>query len=103
MAPCGSPTDMLIMPRWAGGSIGASRAFSRANGKSVRDSVRRGLNIHDHPWGISRTMRSAGLEGSCRSSIYLILNDKLAFNNKAIGRFLQESQRVRASLPGADA
>src|SRR5689334_9912807 len=45
IAPCGSPTDMLIIDRCAGGAIGAMRAFSRANGKSVSVSVRRGLNI----------------------------------------------------------
>src|SRR5215813_6878130 len=99
MAPCGSPTDMLIRPRWAGGVIGANRAFSRANGKSVSWSVRRGLNIddhhplgthkHTHEEGTGRTTLNAGWRGSCRSLIQAILSYKLAFHNKAIGPILQ--------------
>src|SRR5262245_2832221 len=62
MAPCGSPTDMLIIERCAGGAIGAIRAFSRANGKSVSVSVRRGLNIETPlaPQGRSNAIKPAG-------------------------------------------
>src|SRR5215470_6665641 len=62
IAPCGSPTDMLIIERCAGGAIGAMSAFSRANGKSVSVSVRRGLNIETPmaPQGRSNAMKPAG-------------------------------------------
>ena len=63
IAPCGSPTARLIIDRWAGGVIGAIRALSRANGKSVSVSVRRGLNIETIQWagsGRSKAMTPAG-------------------------------------------
>src|SRR5882757_5291520 len=63
IAPCGSPTAMLIIDRRAGGAIGAMRAFNRANGKSVSVSVRRGLNIETHPLGPQGPEQSNDADG----------------------------------------
>src|SRR5664279_2249535 len=63
IAPCGSPTARLIIDRWDGGVIGTMRALSRANGKSVSVSVRRGLNIETIQWawaGRSKAITPAG-------------------------------------------
>src|SRR6187402_1836350 len=90
MAPCGSPTDMLIIARLAGGVIEARSWFNRANGKSVNVSVRRGLNIDRLPMGRRRPGNAASPaeEGSAGLVIAVILRDGLAFHNKGIGGVL---------------
>ena len=59
----------------AGGVIGAMRALSRANGKSVSVSVRRGLNIETIQWawpmdlGRPEQSNNAGGRGLCRAEL----------------------------------